>query len=350
MRLLQHFDRSFYRTYMGRETELKIWVPPVPSDQGVVIGAPYQFAMQAGAEPGGSLPTPFLCGLAPTRPEIEAALAAAGEQLLFEPMGDIADPAQRQALADWMAFIVGHDGVIGVFQGEAETGPRALGHRSILSNPCNPATLETLNSRVKLRERIRPLAPMVTPEEAELWFELAPGAAAAGFDAYDYMVLTAQARPQARSAIPAVVHHDGTSRLQIVRPRNNPLIHDYLKALKRHIGVEVSVNTSLNVGSPIVQTPAQALQVFHRSKGLDAIFMVADDGAAFMVWAKPGVQARDSDIPRVRALYNRSPNPQPAIPPQPAIQPADRRAVLEALSTHQISLDEARLHLQRIDA
>ncbi|HEY1929258.1 MAG TPA: carbamoyltransferase C-terminal domain-containing protein [Caulobacteraceae bacterium] len=302
MRLLDHFADDYYRTYVGRDSRLQIWVPPIPSDQGVVVGAAYQFAVLHGARPQGRLPTPFLCGLPPARREIENAIAESGF-VTCEPMGNINIPADREALADWMAYVVGQDGVIGVYQGAAETGPRALGHRSILSNPCNPDMLAVLNQRVKLREKIRPLAPMVSLEEAPLWFELAPGAATADYDAYDFMVLTAKARVAARSVIPAVVHHDGTSRLQIVRERNNPLIHAYLKALKRHIGVEVSVNTSLNVGSPIVQTPAQALDVFRRSNGLDAIFMVADDGAAYMVWAKGGVQKKDSDAPVLRARY-----------------------------------------------
>lgn len=296
MRLLEHFDADYYRTYVGQDSRLRLWVPPIPSDQSVVVGAPYQFAMRNGAAPQGALPTPFLCGLAPTRSEVLAAFDEA-DFVDYQPMGNVNDPANMAALADWMAYAVAHDAVIGIFQGPAETGPRALGHRSILSNPCNPDILEVLNARVKLREKIRPLAPMVTPEEASIWFELSPGAGTADYDAYDYMVLTAEASTAARSVIPAVVHYDGTSRLQIVRERNNPLMYAYLKALKRHIGVEVSVNTSLNVGSPIVQTPEQALQVFKRSKGIDGIFMIADDGSAYMTWAKPGVQQKDSDLP-----------------------------------------------------
>lgn len=335
MRLLDHFDRAYYRRYLDADTRLKIWVPPVPSDQGVVIGAPYQFAMLNGAKPTASLPTPFLCGLAPRRDEIEEALAGA-DFVHHKPMGNIADAQARDALADWMAYIVAQDGVIGIFQGAAETGPRALGHRSILSNPCNPDTLAVLNSRVKLRERIRPLAPMVTLEEADKWFALSEGAAPADYDAYDYMVLTVKARDAARRSIPAVIHFDGTSRIQIVRERNNPLMHAYLKALKRHIGVEVSVNTSLNVGTPIVQTAAQALQVFRRSKGMDAIFMVAEDGSAYMVWAKEGVQAIAPRIDALEAGY-RGGTPAPVL--------RTKRDVLEALVGRRISDAEAKARL-----
>ena len=72
------------------------------------------------------------------------------------------------------------------------------------------------------------------------------------------MVLTAQSKPHAREKIPAVIHADGTGRIQIVRAEDDPLTHAYLKALGRHIGVELSVNTSFNVAGPIAQTPQQA--------------------------------------------------------------------------------------------
>jgi len=302
MRLLQHFDENYYKRILGTNNRLNVWVPPIPSDQGVVIGAAYQFAMRNGVRPEGKLPTPFLCGLPARSEDIEQALTAA-DHVQYDKIGNLNDDGRQLEIADWMAYIVSRNGVIGVFQGAAETGPRALGHRSILANPCNPNILEILNSRVKLRERIRPLAPMVTLEEAEKWFELSPGAARDGYSAYNYMVLTAVAKEAARSVIPAVIHRDGTSRIQIVRKESNPLIHDYLKALRKHIGVEVSINTSLNVGSPIVQTPAQALQIFRRAKGLDGLFMVGESGDVFMVWAKENVQESPSRIPDLARAY-----------------------------------------------
>jgi len=301
MRLLQHFDRQYFQRYLGQETQLHIWVPPIPSDQGVVVGAPFQFAMRNGAQPQRML-TPFLCGPAASAHEIDEALRAC-DHVLTDRLGNINDLQTREAVADLMAYLVSHNAVIGVYQGEAETGPRALGNRSLLSNPCNPDTLAVLNDRVKLRERVRPLAPMVTRESAERWFELSPGASDCDYDAYNYMVLTAPARPEARKVIPAVIHHDGTSRLQIVRKENNPLMYAYLKALGRYIGLEVSVNTSLNVGSPIVQTPAQALEIFKRARGLDGQFMVAREGDVYMTWAKQGVQMYDSKLPQLCQAY-----------------------------------------------
>ena len=74
-----------------------------------------------------------------------------------------------------MAFITARDGIIAIFQGPAETGPRALGHRSIFANPCNPRTRELLNERVKYREAIRPLAPMATLSAAKDFVRLVRG-------------------------------------------------------------------------------------------------------------------------------------------------------------------------------
>jgi carbamoyltransferase len=181
-----------------------------------------------------------------------------------------------------MAFMTAQDAIFALYQGAAETGPRALGHRSVLANPCNPNTRANLNARVKYREAIRPLAPMMTLEAAKQLFELSDGASDADYNAYNYMVLTAHAKPEARARIPSVVHADDTGRLQIVRENTDPLTYAYLKALGRRIGVEVAVNTSFNVAGPIAQTPTQALDTLRRSKGLDAVLMVSDEGPVFV--------------------------------------------------------------------
>ena len=214
--------------------------------------------------------------------DIVSALEA--DDIASQRIGDISTAEGRDAIADLMAFMVAQSGVIALYQGAAETGPRALGHRSILANPCDPEARERLNERVKYREAIRPLAPMATLEAAQEYFELLPGASDADYNAYNYMVLTAQSKPGAREKIPAVIHADGTGRIQIVRAEDDPLTYAYLKALGRHIGVEISVNTSFNVAGPIAQTPQQAIDTLRRSKGLDVVVMVADDGAVHAAW------------------------------------------------------------------
>ena len=282
MRLLGHFDEAWFAEAQRRDARLHLWVPPVPGDPGVTIGAAWLFAHLAGAPRGAPMTHAFYCGLPPSHDDIAGALKA--DDVASQRIGNISTPDGRDAVADLMAFIVAQDGVIALYQGAAETGPRALGHRSILANPCNADARERLNERVKYREAIRPLAPMATLEAAQEYFDLLPGASDADYNAYNYMVLTAQSKPQARAKIPAVIHADGTGRIQIVRAEDDPLTHAYLKALGRRIGVEMSVNTSFNVAGPIAQTPSQAIDTLRRSKGLDVVLLVASDGAVHAAW------------------------------------------------------------------
>jgi carbamoyltransferase len=283
MQLLEKFDRRWYRRTLGKDARLHLWVPPTPGDAGVPIGAAYSFALRAGAKPREVLQHAFYCGRAATSAEI---LRAIDEQsdVGHVQLGNITANAELDSIADLAALVVADDGVVGLYQGPAETGPRALGHRSILANPCNPRTLENINRLVKFREPIRPLAPMVTLEEATRLFELGEGAAEDRYNAYNYMVLTVRARPRANERVPAVVHRDGTARIQIVRPEHDPFTYAYLKAMGRRMGVEASVNTSLNVGSPIAQTPKQALDALRKAKALTGLLMLSAEGDAFMAW------------------------------------------------------------------
>jgi carbamoyltransferase len=282
MRLLEHFDAAWFAKHQQREARLHLWVPPTPGDPGVTIGAAWLFAHLAGAPRGAPMTHAFYCGSPPTQADIAAVLQA--DDIASQQIGDISTPDGRDAIADLMAFMVAQNGVVALYQGAAETGPRALGHRSILANPCDPTARELLNERVKYREAIRPLAPMATLEAAREYFDLLEGASDGDYNAYNYMVLTAQSKPQACAKIPAVIHADGTGRIQIVRAQDDPLTYAYLKALGRRIGVEISVNTSFNVAGPIAQTPQQAVDTLRRSKGLDVVFLVADDGAVHAAW------------------------------------------------------------------
>ncbi len=282
MRLLEHFDHAWFSKFQQRNACLHLWVPPTPGDPGVTIGAAWLFAHLAGSPRGEPMTHAFYCGTSPSPRDIATALQA--PDIASTRIGDISTADGRDAVADLMAFMVAQNGVIALYQGAAETGPRALGHRSIFANPCDPGARELLNERVKYREAIRPLAPMATLEAAQQYFELLEGAADGDYNAYHYMVLTAHSKPHARAKIPAVIYADGTGRIQIVRAEDDPLTHAYLKALGRRIGVEISVNTSFNVAGPIAQTPQQAIDTLRRSRGLDVVLLVADDGTVTAAW------------------------------------------------------------------
>ncbi|MBN9425065.1 MAG: hypothetical protein J0H09_01010, partial [Burkholderiales bacterium] len=141
MRLLEHFDEAWFAKVQQRKARLHLWVPPMPSDPGVPIGAAWWFAHLAGAPRGAPETHAFYCGTAPTGDDITGALAAAPD-IASENIGTVATPSGRAAIADLMAYCVASGGIVALYQGPGETGPRALGHRSILANPCDPETRE----------------------------------------------------------------------------------------------------------------------------------------------------------------------------------------------------------------
>jgi carbamoyltransferase len=146
------------------------------------------------------------------------------------------------------------DGVVAWFQGRSEYGPRALGHRSLLAHPGRAGNLERLND-IKGREQFRPVAPMVLAERAGDIFE--------GALPSPYMLFTHRVRDRWRERIPAVVHVDGTARIQTVDRDRQPLLAGMLDRFEVRTGLPVVVNTSLNVaGRPMVDSPRDALELF----------------------------------------------------------------------------------------
>ena len=148
--------------------------------------------------------------------------------------------------------------IVGWFQGRMEFGPRALGNRSILADPRRKDMKEMLNSRIKYREPFRPFCPSILAERLGEYFET------------DYpspfMVMAYKIKPKQRDRIPAVTHGDGTGRLQTVEREVNPLYWRLLHKFEEVTGVPVLLNTSFNENEPIVQTPAQAIDCFLRTR------------------------------------------------------------------------------------
>jgi carbamoyltransferase len=148
--------------------------------------------------------------------------------------------------------------IVGWFQGRMEFGPRALGNRSILADPRRKDMKEILNSRVKYREPFRPFCPSILAERVGEYFET------------DYpspfMVMAYKIKPKHRERIPAVTHGDGTGRLQSVEREVNPRYWKLIHKFEEVTGVPVLLNTSFNENEPIVQTPAQAIDCFLRTR------------------------------------------------------------------------------------
>jgi carbamoyltransferase len=169
--------------------------------------------------------------------------------------------------------------IVGWFQGGSECGPRALGNRSILADPRLPDVRDRINAEVKFREDFRPFAPSVMAEDAQIFFDCDYSS--------PHMLLTAPVRPQWRDVIPAVVHQDGSARIQTVTADDNPLYYQLLQAFKEKTGIGVLLNTSLNRrGIPIVETPEDAMMMFIYS-GLDVLVV-----NNFIVHKPPDFEAR----------------------------------------------------------
>tara|TARA_A100001037_G_scaffold266344_1_gene258404 strand:- start:4722 stop:6473 length:1752 start_codon:yes stop_codon:yes gene_type:complete len=147
--------------------------------------------------------------------------------------------------------------IVGWFQGKTEFGPRALGNRSIIADPRRPDMREILNERIKLRETFRPFAPSILEEYVSEYFDTDGPA--------PYMLINANVKPDKRDMLPAVVHIDGTSRIQTVSRKSNPRYWDLISEFKKITGVPIILNTSFNENEPIVCTPSEALECFLRT-------------------------------------------------------------------------------------
>lgn len=144
---------------------------------------------------------------------------------------------------------------LGWFQGKSELGPRALGQRSIICDPRRADSKDILNKKVKRREAFRPFAPVALLEEAPHWFELDGVSPESPF-----MLRVAKFKESKRELVPAVVHVDGTGRLQTVTREANGLFYELVRKFYERTSVPIILNTSFNVmGMPIVETPADAL-------------------------------------------------------------------------------------------
>ncbi len=171
-------------------------------------------------------------------------------------------------LIDFIANQLAHGKIVGWFEGRSEFGPRALGHRSILADPRTKEMKDIVNARIKFREEFRPFAPVVLSRFAKKYFDVTEDALS------PYMVGTFNALPIARKQAPAVVHEDGTSRIQTVDKKKYPgryarLLESFYKKTR----VPVLLNTSFNLkGEPIVETPHDAISTFVRS-GLDILVL-----------------------------------------------------------------------------
>ncbi len=236
----------------------KVFIPPHCDDGGLSLGAAWWYAHNVLNQPrtrqNADRSRYAMLGIDHSQ-EIASAI---DEALSWLDVTETSD-APKQAAED-----LAHNRVIGWYEGGSETGPRALGHRSILADPRDASNARRVNA-IKERETWRPFAPSCHLSRLHEWFEGGP-------DASPFMLFTYTVKPGKRERVPAIAHVDGTARAQTVTPEDGAF-YALLENFEKLTGVPTVLNTSFNgPGEPIVETPRDAL-AFFRDHELDVLYL-----------------------------------------------------------------------------
>ena len=230
----------------------EVYIPPAPGDEGGAIGSAFYLSNDLLKGRKSFVMKTAFFGPAFSDDEIERALKEAKSPYRCS-----------QNVAAETAALIAKGNIVGWFQGRMEWGARALGARSILADPTRADMTDIVNSYVKHREDFRPFAPSVLKERAKEFF--------LDIDLSPFMSFVTSVRPDKAKMIPAVVHVDGTARLQTVEKDLNPLYWKVIREFENLTGVPVVLNTSFNVkGEPVVCTPRDAIRCYY-STGIDCL-------------------------------------------------------------------------------
>lgn len=237
-----------------------LYIQPAAGDNGLAIGCAYYGWFEVlGNQKQQSIPTAFL---GRSYPDDEIKRAIADYETRFQTRLNVT--VSPDFIAECSELLAAGN-VVGWFQGGAEFGPRALGHRSILADPRTADVRDHINRHIKFREDFRPFAPAVQKEDAGTYFTFGRES--------PYMILVDHVKPEWKDRIPAVVHQDGTCRVQTVDKEWNADFYELIGAFKKQTCIGVLLNTSLNKkGMPIVETPLQAIELFF-SGAMDILIM-----------------------------------------------------------------------------
>jgi carbamoyltransferase len=226
-----------------------IFIFPAAGDSGIAAGC----ALWAYHQIEGGTKRPILTsgslGRKYRSDEVRLAIAQFAADIVVEELNP-AETIERTAKS------LAKGNVVARFEGGAEYGPRALGHRSIIADPTFGRMKDIINARVKFREAFRPFAPVIPLESIGVVFEQEVAA--------PFMLVVPQIRAEYHAVIPGVTHVDGTGRVQTVTAAANPFFYQLCHRLvAQRQGPPVLLNTSFNIaGQPIVETPAEAIATF----------------------------------------------------------------------------------------
>ena len=220
-----------------------IYIPPVPYDGGLSIGAEQIVYHEVLGNPRIEWNrnfTPYL-----------------GEvwgKDHFDEVIKTKNVTLEECTLDRVVDLLSNGNIVSVFQGKSESGRRALGNRSILADPRNPNMKDIINEKVKHRQWFRPFAPSILEESVNDWFT--------EYQESPYMQFVLRFKEDKKDEVPAVVHFDGTARLQTVRKEDNEWYYNFLKQWEKTSGVPIILNTSFNDREPICEDINHAVNCF----------------------------------------------------------------------------------------
>jgi len=228
---------------------IKLYVEPISSDAGTAIGAAL-FAWHQITNNQDVRPFAESLYLGPpkeySKKEIEQTAKKYNATLEDKKISDVVK-------------LMKDKNIVAVFQGRSESGPRALGNRSLLYDPTDPNGKDHVN-RVKRREYFRPFAGSILAEHAEEWFDLR------GMKDSPHMMYAVNCQPEVEKKIPSIIHVDGTCRIQTVTKQQNPMYYEYINEFYKQTGVPIVFNTSFNLGGePLVETLDDAFRTLANS-------------------------------------------------------------------------------------
>ena len=227
----------------------EIFVQPASNDAGCALGA----ALCTTSWPDGKVaPQMEHCYWGPSLP------AADEVERLIEEWDGVVSYRRMTDPSDEVAALLADGAIIGWAQDRMEFGPRALGNRSIVADARFAAATKRINGAIKKRDNFQPFAPSVLEEELHTYFELP-----ASVRTLPFMVFTAKVKPAFREKLAAITHVDGTARVQTISRRHNPRYWSLVRAVGKHTGFPMVLNTSFNnQAEPIVSSIEDALACF----------------------------------------------------------------------------------------
>jgi len=239
------------RSFLTKANYNDIFVQPASSDCGIALGCALYGKHITLDQPRDWVMTSAALGRQYNQEDINVALQKYNKSISYRHSADIAKET---------AHMIADGKIVGWFQGKSEYGPRALGQRSILCDASNKKMRDVLNARVKHREMWRPFAASILAERLGDWFDLKPNSATG------FMLLAAEVFKHKRDLVPAIIHVDGTCRMQTVTEKDNGLYYKLIEEFETLTGIPLILNTSFNLGGePIVETPVDAIDTFLRT-------------------------------------------------------------------------------------